>query len=466
MTELGRRIEREREVIGTLLIRESAYKELPEDFASDWFETFDYRNLNEIIQTEFIQQNLPVNMIQLGEKHPELKDLISDVTFGIIPLDGKLRNRVTSLKRHIPEPREYTSEETKKVKPTKQNDKEKFQFKTLNGIEIYQMEIPEQSFLIKDLFSEQSVNFLSGEEGCGKSLLAMNLALSIAVGAKNCLSYEITKHGKVLYLNNELAFSDFARRLKAMCGALPSPGDISNLIVPKEVPALNDCWDTLNETCEREKPCLIVVDCLYFTHDKDENDSSQMKALMRQFLELRNKHNLALLLIHHTKKAARYEKMHNDQMRGSNVFGGITDTVLQFRRSAMDETKRIIKPTKFRHVSDDNRKCRLLSLDPKTLWFKDEGETEEAEHIAIQAPTASENIEFEEIFRTVKKLSRKEILERCRPLGYDDRTIDRLLKKAKEAGELNMPSYGYYELRHFDNFDKPLQKDVNVKVSK
>ena len=169
--------------------------------------------------------------------------------------------------------------------------------------------------------------------------------------------------------------------------------------MPKEVPALTECWNTLNEVCEREKPCLIVVDCLYFAHDKDENDSSQMKALMRQFLALRDRFHLALLVIHHTKKAARYEKMHNDQMRGSNVFGGITDTVMQVRRSAADESKRIIKPTKFRHVSDENRKCKLLSLNNESLWFKDEGETDEGEHIASANPTAEEEIDFAEEYR-------------------------------------------------------------------
>ena len=148
-----------------------------------------------------------------------------------------------------------------------------------------------------------------------------------------------------------------------------------------------------------------------------------MKALMREFLSLRDKYNLAVLLIHHTKKGARYQKMHNDQMRGSNVFSGVTDTVLQIRRSAEDETKRIIKPTKFRHVSDENRKCRLLSLNPETLWFKDEGETDEGEHIMAAEPTAEEAIDWTGIFNDGRPLSRKEIIERCNPLGYDDRTI-------------------------------------------
>lgn len=303
------------------------------------------------------------------------------------------------------------------------------------------MQIAPESHLIKGLVSDTGLTFLSGEEGCGKSLLAMNLALSVAVGASHWLSYEVMKSGKVLYLNNEMAFIDFARRFKSMASSLPAVGDVANLIAPREVPPLTQCWDALNDLCSTEQPCLVVLDCLYFAHDEDENDSSSMKALMRQLMAVRDSYHLSLLVVHHTKKGARFERMHNDQMRGSNVFSGASDTVLQMRRSATDETKRIIKPTKFRHVSDENRKCRLLSLNPETLWFKDEGETNEGDHIAVASQTAEEEVDFTVVFGEAKELSRKEIQERCRPLGYDQRTIDRLTKRM-----LKPTKYGHYSL--------------------
>jgi RecA-family ATPase len=295
--------------------------------------------------------------------------------------------------------------------------------------------------LVCDLINASSLNFLAGEEGCGKSLLAMNLAVSVAVGAKRWLSYGLTKPGKVLYLNNEMAFDDFARRLKAMSQTLHIPGDIANLVVPKEVPALTECWDTLNRTCEDLQACLLVIDCLYFSHDEDENDSSKMKALMRKVLFLRNRFHLAVLLVHHTKKGSRNTTMHNDQMRGSSVFGGSADTTLQMRRSSTDPAKRIIRPLKGRHVADSALKCRLLSLNPDTLWFRDEGETNEGDHIASIPQTAEETVDFTTIFGDAKELSRKEIQERCKPLGYDERTIDRIVRK-----QLKVFKYGHYSL--------------------
>jgi hypothetical protein len=446
MTVGGQREQDEREVLATLIEHGGAYKQLPEGFDGGAFELPEYRSLFETIRLHFIERGKRVSEAELLQKHPDLKSLIDSVLFGALPLNGRLRSRAAFLMRH--RPRNFGGDDSSGAVKHRAHElnNQAFKFELLSGREISEMMILEQSFLVKNLISEQSVNFLSGEEGCGKSLIAMNLGISLAVGAAKWLAYDIAKSGKVLYLNNELAFSDFARRVKSMSGSLPAPGDVANFIVPKEVPALDQCWETLNETCEQIRPCLIIVDCLYFAHDKDENDSSEMKALMRQFLALRDRYNLALLLIHHTKKAARYERMHNDQMRGSNVFGGITDTVLQMRRSAADESKRIIKPTKFRHVSDENRKCRLLSLNRETLWFKDEGETDEGDHIATAVQTAEESIDFVGVFGDKKELSRKEIQERCQPLGYDERTIDRILKKAKSSGSLKVPRYGYYGL--------------------
>jgi hypothetical protein len=44
-------------------------------------------------------------------------------------------------------------------------------------------------------------------------------------------------------------------------------------------------------------------------------------------------------------------------------------------------------------------------------------------------------------------MSRKEILEKCEPLGYNERTIDRMIRKAKDRGILKVPRYGFF---HFD----------------
>jgi hypothetical protein len=310
--------------------------------------------------------------------------------------------------------------------------------------------IPEQRDLLEGLIREESVVFLAGEEGSGKSIISMNLALGVATGQREFLKYKIKKSGPVLYLNNELPFNDFLERFKKMIRAIMPPYQlaIDNFIAPDNVPPLNEYWEDLNKKIVEVQPVLIILDCLYWAHDKKESDNTDMKQMMRQLVSIRNMYHTTILVVHHTKKGTQYEKMHNDNMRGASVFGGASDCVFAFRRSSSDEKKRLIKPTKIRHGSDDLRKARLLYLNPENLWFSDIGEAREEEHLARPAGLIlpNESVDFDSIFKEDKVLARKDILIRAEELGYSERTTERALFKAKNSGILKCPDRGKYEI--------------------
>lgn len=325
--------------------------------------------------------------------------------------------------------------------------------RVFNGAEMSMMAAPKTNDIVTGLIREQSINFIAGEEGAGKSLLSMNLGIAVATGLQNFLSYEIKKHGKVLYLNNELPFGEFLGRFKTMRGHLDNPAftELENLIVPESVPPINDYWEELCRTIEKEVPILVILDCLYWAHDKKENDSSEMKTLMRRLVEMRDRFHIALIVVHHTKKGVRHESMHNDNMRGSQVFSASSDTVLQIRRSAKDESTRIFKPTKLRHGDDAMREPRLLSLVSANLWFVDEGIANEEEHLPKQNATpgnqtARTSIDWSGVFGNDNTLTRSEIIDRCKPLNISDRSIDRQLKEACEAYVLDKRSEGKYTI--------------------
>jgi|SRR5208283_2487854 hypothetical protein len=169
-----------------------------------------------------------------------------------------------------------------------------------------------------------------------------------------------------------------------------------------------------------------------------------MKEVMRQLASLRDKHRVAILVVHHTKKGTRYESMHNDNMRGSSVFSGASDSVLMFRRSAKDEKLRLIKPTKLRHGDDDIRKARLLELNPGILWFSEIGEVNESDHIEKQETSSSNddaNIEWSIIFGSDINLARKDIVRRLQGVGKSKRTADRLISRDLFVLESKYPRF-------------------------
>ena len=268
----------------------------------------------------------------------------------------------------------------------------------------------------------------------------MNLGIAVATGARQFLDFQIAKHGKVLYLNNELPFSEFLGRFQHMQKVL-TPQQVKKLdrfMTPELMPIFSDFWNDLVKIIVNQKPVMVILDCLYWAHDRKENDSSEMKEIMRRFVELRDRYGVSLLVVHHTKKGTNKEFMHNDNMRGFMVFSASSDTVLQLRRSAKDESVRLFKPTKLRHGDDKMRAPRLLSLDTDLLWFEDQGVVDEAEHIVqdhLSESVKKADIDWKQVFASDTMLKRRQILA-CLPL-LSPRSIDRALGDAvKEGGPL------------------------------
>jgi hypothetical protein len=319
-----------------------------------------------------------------------------------------------------------------------------------DGMEMNLMPTPVLHDIVEGVIGEKSFNFLAGEEGAGKSLLAMNMSLAIATGAKQFLGYEIKKHGKVLYLNNELPFAVFLQRFKRMRTgfAVGQAAHLGNFLTPEFIHPLAESWDDIVKIIQQHQPVLVVLDCLYFAHNKKENDSSDMKDVMRQLISLRDLYGVAVTVVHHTKKGVRHDTMHNDNIRGSQVFSASADTNILFKRSEIDESKRLFKLGKLRNGDDDMRKVHLLALNSGDLWFQDLGEVNEEDHIAAapenRKARAQGKIDWDEIFSADKVLERQAIIERCLPLQISARSVDRALKKAVNDEILDMPKQGRY----------------------
>jgi RecA-family ATPase len=304
------------------------------------------------------------------------------------------------------------------------------------------MDIPRAVDLWEGFFREKSVNFLAGEEGVGKSMLAMNLGIAVATGADRFLHAKLNAVGSVLYLNAELNDDDCIRRFQTMTRLLPgNQGSLEHFLLPREVRPIAECWKQLCELLELHKPKVLIADPLYFLHSDDENDNSDMKTFVRMMLQLRDTYGLCIVIVHHLKKGGRGERLNSEMMRGASVLGGAADSVLVMRRSQTDESKRILKLVKSRHASDEGREPRLLSLNPENLWLRDEGVCAEEDHVAAPL-SASESVNLEDIFGEHEELSMKQIQDACPDVSRA--TIFRVVNKAVEKGELQHAARGQY----------------------
>ena len=178
-------------------------------------------------------------------------------------------------------------------------------------------------WLVKDAVPADSLGILFGASGTYKSFVALDLALHLANG----MSWlgKRTAQVDVVYVALE-GGAGIWRRVKAwhQHHGLPLSPNLRVCILPLllsepgHMKALTDALEASGRP-----PGLVVIDTLAQASNCDENDASEVSAMLRTFnQELRAKFNASVLLIHHSGHMA------TERPRGSSALTANTDFVL------------------------------------------------------------------------------------------------------------------------------------------
>src|SRR5580700_5583571 len=138
-------------------------------------------------------------------------------------------------------------------------------------------------WLVQGLWSDQAVGILGGEPKCCKSFLALDVAVSVASGAACLRQFPVRRTGKVLLFPAEDSLSVVRQRLQGIAGA--AQVDFEALSV-EVITAPSLRLDTpadrqrLTLTVQVHQPILLILDPLIRLHRVDENDASQIGALL------------------------------------------------------------------------------------------------------------------------------------------------------------------------------------------
>jgi hypothetical protein len=283
---------------------------------------------------------------------------------------------------------------------------------------------------------------VAGEEGAGKTMLNLNLAVCVCLG-KPWLGRTVMQ-GKVLYLDNESEREQFKERIqKMMKGEKLLPGTFKILF---DAPVMEAKY--VEAEIEAFKPSLVIIDSFYLATNAKEKDNDSLKEVLRQLKGLSHKYQCVIQFITHFHKGTRFEKLHQDMIVGGGSQNRIVNGSLLMRTSDKDETLRILKPGKLRDQSSKEKKARLLSFDEDTFWFKDEGIVDEEEHIAhIGEPKMDKKVDIAGIFKKAGKvdMTRDDILKIALDLGYSESTVDRAIRREIEK-TISREKWGSYQL--------------------
>lgn len=302
------------------------------------------------------------------------------------------------------------------------------QIESLN--DLVAMEFPPIKWVIPGMIPE-GLALLSGREKIGKSTLILGLGISVATGGMALGSKSVEK-GNVLGLFLEDNYRRIQTRVKKMItGRIV---DLSNFNVRTEFPRVDEGgYEKLDRyLSEHPDNRLVIIDTLKMW----KSNKSSNKGLYEQdydsvapLRDLAQKHNTAILVIHHNNKAESTENPF-DAISGSTGLLGATNTniVLQKLKDGKGLTYNIAG-----HDIEEPGKFALI-YDPMTWNFRLDDNPDKYE-------TSEERTEILEVIR--------EAGEPQSPKDIEDeigKPCRELIRKMVNDDQLIRVGYGKYDL--------------------
>jgi len=184
--------------------------------------------------------------------------------------------------------------------------------------------------VIDGFLDKKEFMLLHASAKTGKSMLALNLALSVSTG-RDFLGWE-SEIGKVLYLQTEINDRALDERIdKMLFGQSEQIYELAKMnffIATNRIQLDQEKGiSLLTEEVKREKPILLIIDPLYDLHKKNEDNATEMAPLLSDIREISRECDCAVILIHHQgKKAEGFSTNAGHACRGSSAFADVPDS--------------------------------------------------------------------------------------------------------------------------------------------
>jgi AAA domain/DnaB-like helicase N terminal domain len=186
------------------------------------------------------------------------------------------------------------------------------------------LQIDPMDYVVQGLLPRKSLTLWTGCDGTAKTFLAQKMSIAVSTGAK-FLGAQCRKM-PVIYVDYENPDFVVRARLELM-GAEPNPNlRIWGTWLPEQPPQIGN---QLLLTIAKEVQPLMIVDPFRYSHGAEENDSTEMMAIMK---DLRSYvvAGATVIILHHPSK------VEGSTGRGSTAIRGAVD--LAYLQELSDET--------------------------------------------------------------------------------------------------------------------------------
>jgi len=293
---------------------------------------------------------------------------------------------------------------------------------------------PQTQWLVEGLWSDQAVGILGGEPKCCKSFLALDVAVSVASGAACLRQFPVRRTGKVLLFPAEDSLAVVRQRLEGIaCAAQVGFEALQVEVITAPSLRLDTPADRqrLTQTVETLRPILLILDPLIRLHRVDENDATQIAALLSYLRELQREFHLAVLLVHHARKDSRSSRP-GQALRGSSELHGWGDSNLYLRRKGSQLT-----------LSTEHRAAPSQDHIPLQLTQSGQALALSVLERSLSQPTP-EPLPVERVRQTLAQLKEPVPVQQLRKLcGLRTATVCSALVELSQLGEVSRDFRGY-----------------------
>ena len=291
---------------------------------------------------------------------------------------------------------------------------------------------PERQWLVDGLWGRQAVGIVGGEPKCGKSFLALDLAVAVAAGVPCLRRFPAVQPGPVLMFAAEDAGHIVRRRLQGIAAAAGAEFEALDIAVI-DVPVLRldhrPDRQRLVETVERHRPRLLVLDPLVRLHGVDENAAAEIAPILGFLRDVQRRSGAAVLLVHHARKSGSSRP--GQALRGSSELHAWGDSNLYLRR----RDGRIV-------MTVEHRAAAGLADVAIELADDGQGPALRLRQEAPEPPTPEERV-VQALAEADAPLSQRQIRKRA---ATRNETVGTLLAKLVREGRVAQDGSGAYSV--------------------
>lgn len=224
-----------------------------------------------------------------------------------------------------------------------------YRIRTFNSISKETKALPPGIKLFGDLIYKNEIAILAGDTGVGKSLLAVDLAISIARGtSKNEHFQNQSEPLTVVYFDYELSDVQFYKRFHGE--------DYPDTLL--RVDGNPDCLgcginlEHIKEVVLKSNASFVVIDNLSAYMMDSGRDPEVALKLMADLRRLQRELNITFLVLAHTPKRYENTPLKVEHVAGSKLITNFADSIWFIAKSTKGKSTRYIKQVKQRNTEE------------------------------------------------------------------------------------------------------------------